>query len=444
MISTLSDNGLQALSNRTLRAYARLYSDIDRDFRSQVESFGLPFSQSEAERPIALAAQRLAERGVEVSNDCRSLHTGWISPSCVQCRKGLGTATFLLSVQCPRHCYFCFNPNQIDYERLLTETNDVVSQINEYHDQGVRLSDIALTGGEPLLHPDKTVSFFEHALTLYPEAYTRLYTSGTHLDETLLERLADARLNEIRLSIKLDEGEKARRAILALVDLSKAYIEHVVVEMPVMPDAVDDMKRLLRQLDDIGISGINLLELCYPLYNAEEFSRRGYKIKKTPYRVLYDYWYAGGLPIAGSEDACLELLEFSLGERLRLGVHYCSLENKFSSQVYLQNKPYEQAFPRRTLSDRDHFLKSAKAFGGDAEAVRALFEEAGESHFEFEGEGPVIEFEPSLIPMLAACFPAMEIAISYGIVERSEGNVSLRELKLDLTTPASFDIETDV
>ena len=41
--------------------------------------------------------------------------------------------------------------------------------------------------------------------------------------------------------------------------------------------------------------------------------------------------------IAGSEAVCLDLIDFALESRLNLGVHYCSLENKHSGQIYQQN-----------------------------------------------------------------------------------------------------------
>jgi len=77
----------------------------------------------------------------------------------------------------------------------------------------------------------------------------------------------------------------------------------------------------------LGIFGINLLEFCFPWNNVDVYRQHGYKIKARPHRVLYNYWYAGGLPIAGSETVCLDLVDFALQQGLKFGVHYCSLEN---------------------------------------------------------------------------------------------------------------------
>ena len=110
------------------------------------------------------------------------------------------------------------------------------------------------------------------------------------------------------------------------------------VEMPVVPAELERMKLLLRQLDDLGVRGINLLELCYPHRNWGDFARRGLALKNPPFEVLYDYGYAGGMAVAGSEEACLELVLFALDEGLSLGVHCCTLDNKNRDQMLQRNR----------------------------------------------------------------------------------------------------------
>ena len=92
--------------------------------------------------------------------------------------------------------------------------------------------------------------------------------------------------------------------------------------------------------------------------------------------MLYDYWYSGGLPVAGSETVCLDLVDFALEAGLKLGVHYCSLENKHTGQIYKQNSG--QNLPSRMyFSQKDYFLKTAKVFGEDIPAVKQVFDKSG-------------------------------------------------------------------
>ena len=447
MVESTTSKSLFSIKNPAFRAYARSYDGIERDFMAAVRSFGLGFAEESEDVTHGKLSERvdaLEARGAYVENDRKSIHLNWISPACITCRKGVGTETFLTSTQCPRNCYFCFNPNQADYEYYLTHVHDVAGELRQRHAAGVKYRDLALTGGEPLLHADRTVAFFKRAAKLYPKAYTRLYTSGWRLDEALLSRLQSAGLSEIRFSVKLEESQASIDEALAQMEMCVGHIPSVMVEMPVMPDQVDQMKELLVRLNAIGIQGINLLELCFPMANAPEFAKRGYKIKAKPYRVLYNYVYAGGLPIDGSEAACIELLEFAADEGLSLGVHYCSLENKFSGQVYRQNSFIDVACPWHVMSERDYFLKSAKVFGRDVEPVGQVLHAMGERRMERNDDHRSLEFPLEVLPELAETMPDIEVAVCYSIAEHREQGDVLRELAVFKTTPATFDSQTDL
>ncbi len=445
------------VNNPALKRYLEAYAEREADFLANVAEFGLEFeerepgpSPAEAYRDGVCAcsgaracfAADPAAHGINVENDGKSFWRSWISPACLTCRKGLGTATFLISTQCPRDCWFCFNPNQVDCERLKHETNDVTAELESHHAQGARYEDLALTGGEPLLHKDEVIRFYARARELYPGAYTRLYTSGSFLDEEMLGRLQSVGLDEIRFSIKTDDSPAQQDVTFGRIEAARAFIPHVMVEMPVMPDGVEDMKPLLRRLDALGADGINLLELCFPLHNAAEFVRRGYRLKRPPMRVLYDYWYAGGLPIAGSEEACLELVEFAAQEHLHLGVHYCSLENKYTGQIYLQNMGF-RGDGIRAASAKDYFIKSAKAFGTDAVKVRTFLAGWGVPMQE-SPEGDYVEFPVTAIARLRGLVPDMELGIGFYAAEYDESGAGcLKELDVRVTTPVDFDLKRD-
>jgi pyruvate formate-lyase activating enzyme-like uncharacterized protein len=444
----------ERIANPVFRRNAQLYLDIDGDFRAQAGSYGLPIAAEHFMEPTdpwveSLAARAFVARDgsahrLTVANDHKSLCTGWVSPSCVSCRVGLGTATYLFSTQCPRDCFFCFNHNQSNYEQLQHELDDPISKLVETHELGTPFHDLALTGGEPLLHKKETEEFFRTVQRLYPNAYTRLYTSGAFLDEAYLHVLADAGLSEIRFSVKTDDPPEALAKTFERMRLARAVLPHVMVEMPVMPDEEGRMEELLLTLDELGIDGINLLELCFPFHNAEEFARRGYAIKARQFRVLYNYWYSGGLPIAGSEEVCLRLLGFALERGLAMGVHYCSLENKFSGQVYLQNVGYRELYTFCSFSERDYFLKSAKVFGRDVEPIERALKKQGLKRLRRDADGPTLEFPPTYLERLRKGFPRLEVGISYHIVEDRADGPALRELRLDLTTPQAFDATNDL
>lgn len=371
--------------------YCGTYDVVRADFEESVAQFGLPFEAAEScprahrlelVREVNAVGQGADESHDEVRQSLRcengdaSLWRGWISPACLACRKGERTATFFVSLKCTKHCYFCFNPNQEDYEFFRTHTRDIAEELRQAHAQGAQFDCLAITGGEPCLHKPEVLEFLRCAKELYPGVHVRIYTSGDLLDDAFLNDLAEAGLDELRFSVKPQDTDGDQEELFKRMAAAVRVIPDVMVEMPVMPGEEQEMRDLLLRLDELGIRGINLLELCFPLHNEQEFKRRGFELRRKPYKVLYNYWYAGGLPIAGSEAACLDLLRFSEERGLRMGVHYCSLDNKNTGQVFQQNRGFllDDGFARShawlAMDEADYFLKCVKAFGEDALRVR--------------------------------------------------------------------------
>jgi len=429
------------IKNPALREYANTYVQIYQDFMEQVQTMGLEIESKDTTALVAEKTEALRKKGATVRNSDKSIFTNRISPSCVACQTGVDSSTFFISLKCHRDCFYCFNPNQENYEHFREHTRDTVAELDETRRTNPRMGHLALTGGEPLLHKDETYRFFEHARKLYPTAHTRLYTSGDHIDRVTLEALQKSGLSEIRFSIRMHDLAKGQTHTYDNIALAREYIPNVMVEMPILPNTLDEMKDVLLRLDELGIFGINLLEFCFPLNNVETYREKGYKVKARPFRVLYDYWYAGGLPIAGSELVCLDLLDFALEKGLKLGVHYCSLENKHTGQLYKQNSG--QHLPSRLyFSQRDYFFKTAKVFGEDVPAVRQVFDKAGYREYIFNAQQNSIEFHVNQIGSLKKL--NVEVGVCSHVVETRENEPVLRELKVDVTTPQIFRLSKDI
>jgi hypothetical protein len=147
------------------------------------------------------------------------------------------------------------------------------------------------------------------------------------------------------------------------------------------------------------------------------------------------------VPIAGSELACLALIEHALDQRLKLGVHYCSLENKLTGQNYQQN--HGKPVPKTAyFSEDDYLIKSAKVFGRDINPVLRALRRNGYHDFQRNSQYKYLEFHVSQIPALAGL--DVEIGLSTATLEIRQGQQFVRELKIDLTTPEAFDLEMDV
>lgn len=438
-----------------LTEYARAFDEVERDFETAVEAWGLSFEDSESS-PRGRRRLCADACGCRCENGGASLVSGWVSPACLACRTGEETVTFYVDLRCTRDCYFCFNPNQDHYEYFCHHRRDITAELEEAHAAGARFRCIAVTGGEPLLHSDEVLRFLRRARELYPGVHTRLYTSGDRLDAELLRELADAGLAEMRFSVKPPDApagavspggaregvETSDDPVWGIIAKAVGVVPDVVIEIPVIPGTQEWMEDLLRRADALGVRGVNLLEFCFPLHNAEEFRKRGFRLRKHPYNYLYDYWYGGGIPVAGSEDEALALMEFAAREGLRLGLHYCSSDNKNTGQVYQQNGSPEavayvrERYPWMTADADDRFMKCAKAFGADARLVHDWAERSGFGVWGYDEEVPCVSIPLSAVPAIREALPAVALAESANIVEAAEdGTLYLREVGID---PLSF------
>lgn len=441
MIVSIGPGTLSSIRNPVFRRNAEMYVQIYADFLAQISRLGMELEKDDASPAARQKIKRLHSLGADVRNDEKSITMNRISPSCIACRTSEGSATFFISLRCHRNCFYCFNPNQEDYTYYQEHKRNLVKELEDQAAAGQALDHIALTGGEPLLHRDETIQFFQSARRLFPQAYTRLYTSGDHLDMSTLQALQAAGLQEIRISIRMYDRENGHQHTYKQLALAKEFIPRVMVEMPVLPGTLEEMKVVVNELERLGIFGINLLEFCFPLSRPAEFDGRGFKLKAAPFRVLYNYWYAGGLPVAGSEDVCLDLLEYALDEGLSLGLHYCSLENKHTGQIYQQN--FNQRLGKTAhFSQKDFFIKTAKVFGEDIPRAKPLLYKARRVSFDINPEHHYLEFHPRYIDLLKPL--DIEVGISTNVFETRQDGKYLRELKLDLTTPQTFDYDFDV
>lgn len=430
----LDRTNLHRIKNPVFQAYAREYQGIYEDFMENVKAFGLDFAENR-EKEIALLRDELSAMGVIVRNEGASLASGEICGACAACRTGADSYTGLISLMCHRNCFFCFNPNQSEYGSYADAKKDWERELAQVYARNPQLKYIALTGGEPLLHKKDAEAFFKKARAYWPEVSMRLYTSGDLLDEATLGAFAQAGLEEIRFSLKLEDTPEQMEKVFAAMELAKRYVQRVMVEMPVLPDREADMRAILDRLEAMDVFGINLLELCFPLGNAQAFRDRGYALRNPPYRTLYNFWYAGGLPVDGSELLALRLLRYAMEKQYRLVVHYCSLENKHFGQIYMQNTGAD-ADRRYVMSQKDFYLKTIKAFGKDAQRAERMLR-GRRMDYSVDRENGFIQMSPACAQLLRAT--GMELAVSYNVREMREGGMFLRELRLDYVKANEFD-----
>lgn len=390
------------MNNPALERVLGEYDRVRENYLDQLRQKGVKFAQpgSSDERCAQLRAQ-LKERGATFRNAGASIVTGWLSPACVECTGNKGSETFSTTLKCHRDCYFCFNHNLSSYQDFFDNGCPWEEEMAAMHARcGSDLAALAVTGGEPLLSLDGTVALLERAGQLFPRAHKRMYTSGDLLTRESAERLRAAGLQEIRFSVKQDDPEERQELVLSNMAMATEYFENVMVEMPIIPGTKERMLQLLHRFAEAGISGMNLLEFCFPCHNWEEFDRRGFVVRNPPFEVMYDYSYSGALPIAGSEELCLELMLYGLDHDLPFGMHYCSLENKHRSEMRQMNECAAKAHPAFHFDEGDFFLKTCKVFGADVPPARSALAAAGCQTMLEDPEEQSLAFPASHLPAL--------------------------------------------
>jgi pyruvate formate-lyase activating enzyme-like uncharacterized protein len=445
MIVDIDSDNIKRLKNKGLAGAARLYVDIYRTFLEHIARTGMPVAAERCPSVRENRVKSLKMMGAEALYNGRQIKLNHLSPACGECRTGAESTTFILSLQCNRDCYFCTNRNQENYEVGRLGTADVIQQFDQVLKRNGKMKAAALTGGEPLLFPAECAEFVAHVKKTSPATHTRIYTNGDLATPETLSVLAAAGLDEIRFGIKLDDDFAYDPPILGTIGVAVDLIPRVLVEMPVPPGAAASMRQLMTELDHLGVAGINLLEFLFPWHNPVEYRRRGFAVKAKPYQVLYDYDYAGGLPVDGSEEECLDLIAYAAQSSMTMGVHYCSLENKLTAQRYHQNSKVKLSAVEM-FSSTDFFIKTAKAYGEDVALVKRTLSRDPRIHILEDRANNLIEFNPEFIPRLAACQETrdLEIGITYNIVESEGQSRFLRELKINMATPCNFDPRVDL
>jgi hypothetical protein len=93
------------------------------------------------------------------------------------------------------------------------------------------------------------------------------------------------------------------------------------------------------------------------------------------------------------------------------------------------------------FSQRDYFLKTATLFGEDVPTVQQVFDESGYRDYLNNDQHNYLEFHVNKISSLKKM---VVVGISSHVIGTRENEPVLRELKVDVTTPQTFRLSTDI
>ncbi len=106
-----------------------------------------------------------------------------------------------LTYRCNLQCAYCYNPLDLNAYRDELDATTWDRVLGEAAELGV--VQVHFSGGEPTLRPDLP-ALIARAASL--DLYTNLITQGTFLDERLLDRLIEAGLEHVQISVQAPEA----------------------------------------------------------------------------------------------------------------------------------------------------------------------------------------------------------------------------------------------
>lgn len=273
----------------------------------------LPGVEPSPERVAVLYSllEQLRDAGVQGDFESMTLYTRRLPPGCRTCVSGKGSNLFVTGL-CTRDCFFCFNQKPRRDETVvhglpIDDPSEAPAIVERY---GLR--SIGLSGGEPLLRPERVLALLAALKGMPDPPRVELYTNGDLASEAVLRRLRDAGLDAIRFDLA------ARDYDLEPVRRAMPILKEVAVEIPVVPEDIERLKMMVLDLDALGVPFLNIHEL----FLCAENMARVVAADQVPLEV--DSRHLLWRPTAASGVAALQLLLFALDCTKTLSVYYCS------------------------------------------------------------------------------------------------------------------------
>jgi len=324
---------------------------------------------------------------------------GRLSPGCRHCGSGTWSCLFINGM-CNAGCFYCPAPQ--DSEDVPTTQTVEFPDVDEYISYLKRFDykGISISGGEPFLTYEKTLSFITRIRQeMGEEVYLWLYTNGILATEDNLRALKEAGLNEIRFDI----GATGYRT--DKVEMAIPIFDAVTVEIPAVPEELENLKKLIRHLHQAGLSYLNLHQIRCTPHNYKKLVKRG-----------YTFLHGSQITVLESELTALRLIQYTREQGLSLPVNYCSSIYKYRYQRLAARKRYAPAIANPWEEITDSGMIRSLAVRGNRglleEVARSLQSQGvAPSEYHFPGHADKLYFRKlhwNRIP-----FEGLELVVSY-------------------------------
>jgi hypothetical protein len=239
-----------------------------------------------------------------------SLLFGKLPEGCKYCVEGSKLVLFVTGL-CKKNCWYC-TISKKRWQNDITLANEIEVKKDSEILKEAKLIDArgaGITGGEPIVVLDKTLHYIDFLKSEFGQNFhIHMYTAYP-IDKQRMKKLYEHGLDEIRFHFFDENWDVIENALKFNWDVG--------IEIPVIPEYEEKIKKILLKADELGIKFINLNELEFSERNETILLGKNYEIKDNAPTAVKE-----------SEEVAKRLLEFSEKNVKKLSVHYCSAMTK--------------------------------------------------------------------------------------------------------------------
>lgn len=253
---------------------------------------------------------------------------GPLPKGCRFCIKGSKVVLFVTGM-CPRSCYYCpisdkkYKKDVIFADEWQTDSiKDIITEAKLIKAQGA-----GFTGGDPLCRIGRTIVFIRQLKKVFGKGFhIHLYTSLDLVNYSVLGRLYNAGLDEIRFHLDLDDDLLWGRLEKAL-----RYNWDIGIEIPVIPGKFNNYRRIIRFIEVINKNNRNKIKFLN-LNELETADNCASKLISMGFKTKNQLSYA----VKGSEELALRIIRYISDKKIKLNAHCCTATLK--DRVQLANR----------------------------------------------------------------------------------------------------------
>jgi pyruvate formate-lyase activating enzyme-like uncharacterized protein len=258
-----------------------------------------------------------------------------LSPACKMCANG-SKMVILITGLCSAKCFYCpLSTKKLGKDRIfideweLENEDDTKKIILEA--QYIEATGAGITGGDPLIFWKRTKNYISFLKDNFGNNFhIHLYTSGIKNRE-YIDTLISAGLDEIRFHPPPENwSEMNNSPIFSSIKNAIETDIDVTIEIPAIPHMKNEIFSLIKWSENNGVKFINLNELEFSETNAKKLKSRGFTVKNDISSA-----------VKGSQELTNSIINMSLRENLKIGVHYCS--SSFKDGIQLRNRIMRRA-----------------------------------------------------------------------------------------------------